>query len=67
MLNLIEPYDMRKMGRGSADWFHLFVEAKKLAFADRATFYADPAFGKLPIAELISKPYAATPRQAAST
>ena len=43
------------MGRGSAEWFHLFIEAKKLAFADRAKFYADPAFGKLPIAELISK------------
>jgi gamma-glutamyltranspeptidase/glutathione hydrolase len=59
ILNLIEPYDVRKMGRGSADWFHLFLEAKKLAFADRATFYADPAFGKLPTAELISKEYAA--------
>ncbi len=58
ILNLIEPYDIRKMGPGSADWFHLFVEAKKLAFADRAKFYADPAFAKLPVAELISKPYA---------
>ena len=46
MLNLIEPYDVRKMGRGSAEWFHLFLEAKKLAFADRAKFYADPAFGQ---------------------
>lgn len=59
MLNLIEPHDVRKMGRGSAEWFHLFLEAKKLAFADRAKFYADPAFAKLPTAELISKPYAA--------
>ncbi len=59
MLNLIEPYDVRSMGRGSAEWFHLFLEAKKLAFADRAKFYADPAFGKLPTAELISKAYAA--------
>jgi gamma-glutamyltranspeptidase/glutathione hydrolase len=59
MLNLIEPHDVRKMGRGSAEWFHLFVEAKKLAFADRAKFYADPAFNKLPTAELISKAYAA--------
>ncbi|HEV3136756.1 MAG TPA: gamma-glutamyltransferase family protein, partial [Pirellulales bacterium] len=58
MLNLIEPHDVRKMGRGSAEWFHLFVEAKKLAFADRAKFYADPAFGKLPTQELISKAYA---------
>ncbi len=59
MLNLIEPYDVRKMGRGSAEWFHLFVEAKKLTFADRARFYADPAFGSLPTNELISKKYAA--------
>jgi gamma-glutamyltranspeptidase/glutathione hydrolase len=59
ILNLIEPYDVRKMGRGSAEWFHLFLEAKKLAFADRAKFYADPDFGKLPTAELISKAYAA--------
>jgi gamma-glutamyltranspeptidase/glutathione hydrolase len=58
ILNLIEPYDIRGMGHGSADWFHLFVEAKKLAYADRAKFYADPAFNDLPIAELTSKPYA---------
>ena len=59
MLNLIEPYDVRKMGRGSAEWFHLFVEAKKLAFADRSKFYADPDFAQLPVKQLISKPYAA--------
>jgi gamma-glutamyltranspeptidase / glutathione hydrolase len=59
MLNLIEPYDVRQMGAGSPEWYHLFVEAKKLAFADRAKFYADPAFEKLPTAELISKDYAA--------
>ncbi|MBM4077529.1 MAG: gamma-glutamyltransferase, partial [Planctomycetes bacterium] len=58
MLNLIEPYNVQKMGRGSADWFHLFVEAKKLAFADRAVYYADPDFNKLPTSELISKEYA---------
>ncbi len=63
ILNLIEPYDIRGMGRGSADWFHLFVEAKKLAYADRAKFYADPAFEEAPIAELISKPYADRRRQ----
>ncbi|HTM56667.1 MAG TPA: gamma-glutamyltransferase [Pirellulales bacterium] len=60
ILNLIEPHDVRKMGRGSADWYHLFLEAKKLAFADRAKFYADPDFAKLPVAELISKKYAAS-------
>ncbi|MBI3836480.1 MAG: gamma-glutamyltransferase [Planctomycetia bacterium] len=58
MLNLLEPYDLRSMGRGSAEYLHRFLEAKKLAFADRARFYADPAFHKLPVAELISKPYA---------
>ncbi len=58
MLNLIEPHDVRGMGLGSPEWYHLFVEAKKLAFADRAKWYADPAFSKLPIAELVSKPYA---------
>jgi len=58
ILNLLEPYDIRAMGHNSPEFAHLFVEAKKLAFADRAKFYADPAFGKLPTAELISKPYA---------
>ena len=58
MLNLLEPYDLRAMGPGSADYLHLFVEAKKLAFADRARFYADPTVQFLPTAELISKPYA---------
>ena len=58
ILNILEGYDIRKMGRGSADFIHLFAEAKKLAFADRATFYADPDFAQLPTAELISKPYA---------
>src|SRR5674476_189504 len=46
------------MGFGSAEYIHLFVEAKKLAFEDRAKFYADPAFNQLPIKQLISKPYA---------
>ncbi len=58
MLNILEPYDLKALGPKSAEYVHLFVEAKKLAFADRAKFYADPAFHSLPIAELISKPYA---------
>ncbi len=58
MLNLLEPYDLAKMGFGSADYVHAFVEAKKLAFADRARFYADPDFSKIPLAGLISKAYA---------
>ena len=58
MLNLLEPYDLKSMGPKSPEYVHLFVEAKKLAFADRAKFYADPAFAKLPTQELISKAYA---------
>ncbi len=50
MLNLLEPYDLKKMGPKSADYWHLFVEAKKLAYADRAKFYADPEFAKVPVA-----------------
>jgi gamma-glutamyltranspeptidase/glutathione hydrolase len=46
------------MGPTSPDYWHLFLEAKKLTYADRACFYADPDFAKLPTAELISKPYA---------
>ena len=58
MLNLLEPHDLKSMGRG-AGWWHLFAESKKLAFADRARFYADPAFADVPVAGLISKAYAA--------
>ncbi len=63
MLNVLESYDVKKMGADSADWWHLFLEAKKLAYADRARFYADPDFGKLPVKELISKEYAAERRK----
>src|SRR5262249_21611483 len=62
MLNLLEPYDLRALGPQSAEALHLMIEAKKLAYEDRARFYADPDFGKLPVAELISKPYAAKRR-----
>lgn len=58
MLNVLEQYDIESMGFGSADYIHLLVEAKKLAFADRAKFYADPSFAPAPVAELISKDYA---------
>ncbi len=58
MLNMLEPYDLKKMGPKSADYWHLFIEAKKLAFADRARFYADLDFAPIPVKELISKPYA---------
>ena len=63
MLNTLEGYDLKKMGANSADYWHLFLEAKKLAYSDRSRYYADPEFVKLPIAELISKPYAAERRK----
>ncbi|OEJ99476.1 gamma-glutamyltransferase [Roseivirga misakiensis] len=59
MLNILEGYDVRSMGFGSAEYLHVLTEAKKLAYEDRAKFFADPAFNKLPIKELLSKAYAA--------
>ncbi|MGH9390868.1 MAG: gamma-glutamyltransferase family protein, partial [Vicinamibacteria bacterium] len=63
ILNLLEGFDLRAMGFGSASHLHHFVEAKKLAFEDRARFYADPEFADVPVAELISKDYAARRRR----
>ena len=63
MLNILEGYDFAKIPFGSTEHVHLFVEAKKLAFEDRAKFYADPAFSKAPVARLISKDYAAERRK----
>jgi gamma-glutamyltranspeptidase/glutathione hydrolase len=59
LLNLLEGYDLKAMGRESADFWHVMVEAKKVAYADRARYYADPDFAQVPVAELIAKPYAA--------
>ncbi len=58
MLNILEGYDLRSMGFGSAAYLHTLTEAKKLAFEDRAKYYADPAFNALPVDWLISKAYA---------
>jgi gamma-glutamyltranspeptidase/glutathione hydrolase len=58
MLNMLEGYDVKKMGPRSPEYWHLFVEAKKLAYEDRARFYTDPDFAPPPTAELISKEYA---------
>lgn len=63
MLNILEGYDLRALGPFSAEYLHLLVEAKKLAFADRAKFYADPEFSKAPVKELVSKAYAARQRK----
>lgn len=58
MLNILEAYDMKAMGFGSVEALHVMVEAKKLAFEDRATFYADPAHADVPVAGLLDKAYA---------
>ena len=58
MLKLLEGYDLKSMGFGSVEAIHLMVEAKKLAFEDRARHYADPAFHRVPLAGLISDEYA---------
>ena len=58
ILNVLEQYDIEGMGFDSAEYIHTFVEAKKLAFEDRAKFYADPDFVETPVEWLISKQYA---------
>src|SRR5688572_24912584 len=62
MLNILEAYDLKSMGFGSADYLHYFTEAKKLAFEDRARYYADPQFAKVPLTTLVSKEFAAKRR-----
>lgn len=59
ILNIMERYDVESMGFGSPEYVHTFVEAKKLAFADRAKFYSDMDFNDVPVQRLISKQYAA--------
>ncbi len=59
MLNLLEPFNLKAMGPQSAEALHLMIEAKKLAYEDRAKFYTDPEFARVPVAELTSKTYAA--------
>jgi gamma-glutamyltranspeptidase/glutathione hydrolase len=57
MLAILDGFDVARMGFGSAEYVHVFTEAKKLAFADRARFYADPAFAEIPVAGLVSRAY----------
>jgi gamma-glutamyltranspeptidase/glutathione hydrolase len=63
MLNILEAFDLGAIEWGSAEHLHLLVEAKKLAFEDRARFYADPDFADVPVSELISKAYADARRE----
>lgn len=58
LLNVLENFDLKGMGRNSADFWHVMTEAKKIVFADRARYYADPVFSKVPVQQLISKSYA---------
>lgn len=58
MLNILEAFDLRSMGHNSAEYLHHLIEAKKIAYEDRARWYADPDFSRLPVDLLISKPYA---------
>ncbi|HXV64682.1 MAG TPA: gamma-glutamyltransferase family protein [Vicinamibacteria bacterium] len=57
-LNILETFDLASMGRNSADYLHVLVEAMKLAYADRDTYFADPDFVDIPAAGLLSKDYA---------
>ena len=63
ILNILEGFDLRAMGRNSPETLHAMVEAKKIAWADRAKFYADPAFAKIPLSGLLSKSYGAERRK----
>ena len=58
ILNILEGFDIRSMGFGSAKYLHNLTEAKKLAYEDRAKFYADDDFNQIPVERLISKEYA---------
>ena len=63
ILNILEGFDLKTMGPNSPDTLHTMIEAKKIVWADRAKFYADPAFAKIPLAGLLSKSYAAGRRK----
>ncbi|MFO7620294.1 MAG: gamma-glutamyltransferase [Bacteroidales bacterium] len=63
ILNILEGFDIASMGYNSAGYIHHFTEAKKLAFEDRARYYADPRFSNVPVNQLISKKYATERRK----
>lgn len=62
ILNLIEAFDLQRIGHDTPDYYHLLIEATKLAFADRDRWLTDPDFLPIPLTELISKTYAARRR-----
>lgn len=59
LLNILEGYDLAAMGEGSAEYVHAVVEATKLAFVDRDRYLSDPDTTDIPMADLLSKDYAA--------
>jgi gamma-glutamyltranspeptidase / glutathione hydrolase len=63
ILNILEGFDLKSMGRNSAETLHVMIEEKKIAWADRAKFYADPEFAKIPLSGLLSKEYAGERRK----
>jgi gamma-glutamyltranspeptidase/glutathione hydrolase len=63
MLNILEGYDLRSMGFGTTKYLHALIEAKKLAYEDRAKYYADPDYYNVPLDRLLSKEYAAERRE----
>jgi gamma-glutamyltranspeptidase/glutathione hydrolase len=63
VLNMLEAYDLKSLGPNSAAKYHLFTEASRRAFADRAEFMADPDFASVPAAQLVDKKYAAERRR----
>src|ERR1700720_4721838 len=63
ILNILEGFDLRAMGRNSPETLHTMIEAKKIVWADRAKYYADPVFAKIPLTKLLSKEYAAERRK----
>ena len=64
MLNILEGYDLESLGHNSAEYLHFLIEAKKLAFADRNTYLADPSKASVPVETLTSKEYATERRRA---
>src|SRR5213595_1316374 len=63
ILNILEGFDLRSMRRNSPETLHVMIEAKKIAWADRAKYYADPDFAKIPLTGLLSKSYATERRK----
>jgi gamma-glutamyltranspeptidase/glutathione hydrolase len=62
-LNILEGFDLVEMKQNSAEYIHTLVEALKLAYADRDTYYGDPNFVKIPAERLLSKEYGAERRR----